>query len=416
MDQVGLLAGDDRSRHPSPQAHWARRGAEWAVRLLISVIFFVAVGAKVAAPLVPTRAVEAAAIPVVSQYPMVTVAVVAGIELWLAGALLLSSSSRLVAVVGVALVGLFTAFLVMLHATEAPPACGCMGSFASGTDPEREYIAGLIRNAGMLCMLGWLAWRGSPAGMPMKSARAGVTRRATGVRPAFTIVELMVCISIIAILVAILLPALSRVRAQAHLTQALSGIRQVHASTSLYVADESDALPYIATPHRPWEPIVVRGVLIQGLPYFRQSNFVLSVVAPMYHDNPQSLRFTDAASDFPNGVISSRYLMTCTAFAAPAYWRGADPPDDLRLFVGSRSSDVAFPSSKGLWFDAEMSLLPALAIRSGMHGPWVVGRADGSAATDRYDPGYQQPFLRSYGAVPIPGMMTTVDGMSGRDF
>ena len=124
-----------------------------------------------------------------------------------------------------------------------------------------------------------LAWRGGQDRKVRTVMRERTPCRSAAHRQGFTIVELMVCISIIAILVAILLPALSRVRAQAHLTQALSGIRQVHASTFLYLADEADAMPYIATPHRPWEPIVVRGVLIQGLPYFRQSNFVLSVVA-----------------------------------------------------------------------------------------------------------------------------------------
>jgi len=60
---------------------------------------------------------------------------------------------------------------------------------------------------------------------------------------AFTLIELLVVISIIALLIAILLPALGAARKSARNMQSSSNVRQLGIASNAYAADNRDALP-----------------------------------------------------------------------------------------------------------------------------------------------------------------------------
>ncbi|HEX8912435.1 MAG TPA: prepilin-type N-terminal cleavage/methylation domain-containing protein, partial [Humisphaera sp.] len=97
-------------------------------------------------------------------------------------------------------------------------------------------------------------------------------RRARG---AFTLVELLVVIGIIALLMSILLPTLGRVREQANRVKCGSNLRQIGTGFVMYFNDNNGSFPFAAGYAVPnnedwiwWQEQTQPGGTYNGLPYF----------------------------------------------------------------------------------------------------------------------------------------------------
>lgn len=73
-------------------------------------------------------------------------------------------------------------------------------------------------------------------------------------RRAFTLAELLVVIGIIAVLVSLLLPALSRAKESARSVQCQSNVRNIVQAMRLYATENEDALPEAAAQIDRWQP------------------------------------------------------------------------------------------------------------------------------------------------------------------
>ncbi len=162
-------------------------------------------------------------------------------------------------------------------------------------------------------------------------------------RLCFTIIELLVVVSIIAILVAILLPALNKAREKAQAIQCLANLKQIGVGMATYLGDNDDTLPPVFGGTNPTETA----------PYWHHNLLKIkegtSIVGSGSYISPQILR-CPAMPPMTDILYFPHYGINQTMLVYSMYLKKENSPTGSAYFSG-RASKIPNASRKFLIVD-----------------------------------------------------------------
>jgi type II secretory pathway pseudopilin PulG len=235
-------------------------------------------------------------------------------------------------------------------------------------------------------------------------------------RRAVTIIELLVVLGVIATIVAITLPTVSRAKASGNATRSAANARSLAMAVQTYCEENKDLFPSVQK--NTWYQVNESSQLM--FPYWQIDTTWITVISsqlPRWKNmdvvySPRS----DARTRDSISLLSS-YRYSWSMVALPAFWE-TDAQYQDSLVTACSTSRVAFPSQKALLWDDEVSWLgSALSRAEGNILQQVpVAFVDGSVVHRSPAKAREAVVNPALPTTPVSKLRSTLRGCAGVDY
>ncbi len=250
---------------------------------------------------------------------------------------------------------------LVLYFSGKAPECSCFGVLDKWVRERAGLTYDMFKSGALaiLSLAGAILTPSTPSmpSTPSPSASSDISIEARR-SPGFTIIEMMVCLTVLALFMAILVPTLSGLRERARSSKSLSHLRQHGVAMTGYTSDFKGYLPAIGTPQDPSMTLSATGeridvpIFLIGAAYW---NYPLLEAGYYPGKGPNDEVFFDAGKHAriaesirlgsPAGANS--FMQSCSTLAQPEYWNPLTRTGSQQ-WGATRLADVTLPSRKAM--------------------------------------------------------------------